>query len=94
MRDGRALRGLCIFGLAAAVSACATLPSAQRHLPVSPPAFEIRLLPGYWLEREQGIDTTVWAIRKPHGPTVTYDAGDVLRLAPRKFKPVEVDPGM
>jgi hypothetical protein len=56
---------------------------------VSPPEFEIRLPPGSWLQREQGIDTTVWTIRKPHGPTVGYDAGDLPTIAPRTFKPVE-----
>jgi hypothetical protein len=88
MRDGRALRGLWIFCLTAGAGACASLPSAQRHLPVSPPEFEIRLPPGSWLQREQGIDTTVWTIRKPHGPTVHYDANDLPTIAPRNFKAV------
>src|SRR5262245_60742585 len=89
MRDGRALRGLCILSLTAAVSACASsLPSAQRHLPVSPPDFKIRLPHGSWLQQEQGIDTTVWTIRKPHSPTVTYD-GPLTTIAGRKSKPVE-----
>ncbi len=90
MRHGRALRGLCVFCLTAAVSGCASasLPSAQRHLPVSPPPFEIRLRPGDWLQQEQGIDTAVWTIRNVHRPTVDY-SGSLPTIAGRKFKPVE-----
>jgi len=56
---------------------------------VSPPEFDIRLLPGYWLEQVQGtIDSAGWTIRKTHAPTVHYDGG-LITLTPRQFKPVE-----
>jgi len=57
-------------------------------LPVSPPEFDLRLPPGSWLQQEQGIEGPFWAIRKPHGPTVTYSGG-LMTIVPRKFKPVE-----
>jgi len=67
---------------------CASLPPAVAYAPHHPPNFRIRLLPGYRLEEEQGIDTTVWRLRKPGGLDITYDGGDLPTDEPREYKPV------
>ena len=92
MRPYPILAILCLT--AGSLSGCASLPTALPTCdiglaPHAPPSFTIQLLPGYRLEQQQGIDSEVWRIWKPHGPSIDYDGPQMTLLGHEPFKPAD-----